>query len=130
MATKISRKYVKLSVPEDDTTVLEWLAVQVNMSDSIRSLIRDDVQKNGYSDLFCREVIPGAKRGRPTNAELQMRAEQEESVGSVTRNQSVVEKRAVTKPVKTEKPTKVAKPVVNQSGDDGFVDPEELLGLM
>lgn len=132
MAEKTSRRYVKLSIPLADTTVIEWLNNQESMSDSIRMLIRDDVAKNGYGDLFCREIIPGAKRGRPTNAELQARAEQESAAVHVpsmtttpTRNTST--QQAIQKPVSR------PKPVIQEDigmDDDGNIDPEKLLGLL
>ena len=87
--------------------------------------------------MFCREVIPGAKRGRPTNAELQYRAEQEALASQEAVRQTPV------KPViadtgrkgrmsqtgqvtqMPQKPQETAVPV----SDDDFIDPEELLGL-
>lgn len=137
MATQ--RKYVKVGIPIADISVMRWLENQDNMSDSIRSLIRDDVERNGYSDVFCREVVPGAKKGRPSNAELQMRAEQKsgafvESKGQVVQDMSRTQNtsqggqahRAVT-PVK--KPSTKSLSDMGIGDDDGFVDPEKLLGF-
>ena len=140
---KIQRKYVKVGVPLADTAVLEWMAAQDNMSDSIRQLIRQDIEKNGYGDIFCREIVPGAKRGRPSNAELAMR--EQANVQTVQENAQVtetpvyVEQTPVapvmqTVPSRVE-PTKVVQPVpepVKQNvsvDEDDFIDPEELLGL-
>lgn len=140
---KIQRKYVKVGVPLADTAVLEWMAAQDNMSDSIRQLIRQDIEKNGYGDIFCREILPGAKRGRPSNAELAMR--EQANVQTVQENAQVtetpvyVEQTPVapvmqTVPSRVE-PTKVVQPVpepVKQNvsvDEDDFIDPEELLGL-
>ena len=144
---KIQRKYVKVGVPLADTAVLEWMAAQDNMSDSIRQLIRQDIEKNGYGDIFCREIVPGAKRGRPSNAELAMReqANIQTQVETVRETPQVVETPVYveqtsvasvmqTVPSRVE-PTKVVQPVpepVKQNvsvDEDDFIDPEELLGL-
>lgn len=44
----------RISVPEQDTAVHEWIKNQLNVSMSIRMLIKDDINQNGYSDLTCR----------------------------------------------------------------------------
>lgn len=137
---RISKRYVKLSIPLNDTSVLAWLQNQNNMSDSVRQLIRDEIERNGYDDMFCREVIPGAKRGRPTNAELQYRAEQEALASQEAVRQTSVKpviadtgrKGRMSQTGQTaqvtqmpRKPQETAVPV----SDDDFIDPEELLGL-
>lgn len=73
MATLGNPKRYRLTVPQQDTSVQDWLDAQLNISASIRQLIRDDIIKNGYTDVTCRQVEQGAKRGRPTNAELERR---------------------------------------------------------
>jgi hypothetical protein len=65
----------RLSVPAADESTLAWIDAQLNLSYSIRMLIREDIQKNGCTDVSCRAVEQGAKRGRPTNAELERRSE-------------------------------------------------------
>ena len=54
-------KRFRLSVPEEDETVKEWLENQVNYSVSIRLLIRQDIAKHGFSDVMCRESMPRKK---------------------------------------------------------------------
>lgn len=71
-----SAKRYRLQVPAADESVQRWLAEQLNISSSLRQLIRDDIQRNGYTDVTCRAVEQGAKRGRPSNAELERRQEQ------------------------------------------------------
>lgn len=73
MATLGEPKRYRLTVPNQDKSVQDWIAEQLNISVSIRQLIREDIQKNGYTDVTCRQVEQGAKRGRPTNAELERR---------------------------------------------------------
>lgn len=65
----------RLSVPEADESTLAWIDAQLNLSYSIRMLIREDIQRNGCTDVSCRAVEQGAKRGRPSNAELERRME-------------------------------------------------------
>lgn len=74
MANMEAKRY-RFQVPSEDVTVQEWLAAQINVSTSLRQLIREDIQRNGFTDVTCRAVEQGAKRGRPTNAELARRAE-------------------------------------------------------
>lgn len=76
--TQNAKRY-RFQVPAADESVQEWLAAQINISTSLRQLIRDDIQKNGFTDVTCRAVEQGAKRGRPTNAELARRAEEAEN---------------------------------------------------
>lgn len=58
--TKFIRKSLKISIPENDKTVFEWLNQQDNMSMSIRRLIHLDVAKNGYRDILCDEIKPNS----------------------------------------------------------------------
>lgn len=77
--TKTAKRY-RLQVPAEDISVQEWIEAQINISTSIRQLIRDDIMKHGYTDVTCRRVEQGPKRGRPTNAELERRAEENDFV--------------------------------------------------
>lgn len=116
MATLDNPKRYRLTVPAQDTSVQDWIAAQLNISASIRQLIRKDIQSNGYTDVTCRQVEQGAKRGRPSNAELERRetesqneppvnsyepAEPEFKAPPVTTKQQSV---PVTKPVQTATP--------------------------
>lgn len=71
-----SAKRYRLQVPAADESVQKWLAEQLNISTSLRQLIREDIQRNGYTDVTCRAVEQGPKRGRPTNAEMERKLEQ------------------------------------------------------
>ena len=131
---KLARKYIKLSVPVADTSVMAWLERQDDMSASIRFLIRNEIERNGLEDVFCREVIPQSKKGRPSNAELQYRAEQEQEheehddavksdvkqSSSQANVRSVVQKEVLKKDEKRD----VALDA------DGNVDPEALLNFL
>lgn len=77
--TQNAKRY-RFQVPAADESVQMWLAGQLNISNSLRQLIREDIQKNGFTDVTCRAVEQGAKRGRPTNAEILRRAEESEGI--------------------------------------------------
>lgn len=77
--TQNAKRY-RFQVPAADESVQMWLAGQLNISNSLRQLIREDIQKNGFTDVTCRAVEQGAKRGRPTNAEILRRAEEAEGI--------------------------------------------------
>lgn len=55
----------RLRVPREDTSVAEWWAAQVNPSASVRALIREDIERHGYTDLTSRPVTQQPRRGRP-----------------------------------------------------------------
>lgn len=72
---KQTRKYVKVSVPLADKTVLRWLADQDDMSSSIRYLIREDVIRNGYGDVRCREIVSTTRRPRVSHGSADLSEE-------------------------------------------------------
>lgn len=141
MGKTVQKKQFKLSVPVQDVSVLEWMEKQNNVSDSIRALIRADVEINGFDDVFCRPVLPKPKVGRPTNAEAQMKeqmlqvaqkgqeiapAQNETSLGMSERTD--VKQNELSVGMTPQPQAQVTSPV-KQTDDDGFVDPEQLLSL-
>ena len=134
----------RLSVPYEDESVIRWLDCQVNMSVSLRSLIREDIRKNGYTDVTCREVVQGPKVGRPSNAEIAARTvvEAEEPVQKVTPSvapvvtpvakpqmeQPIVSPVVVNTVAKREE-VQASMPKAHFEDEDGVVDPEKLLGI-
>ena len=68
---KSEMKRVRVSVPANDAAVLAWLDAQVNVSASVRELIRREVRSSGVGDVFASDVpdegAPRRKRrqGRP-----------------------------------------------------------------
>lgn len=136
----VQKRYIKIGIPMDDISVLKWLEKQHNMSDSLRHLIKEDVERGGYSDVFCREVVPKSKVGRKSNAELLMEREALEQQVDIepVRNTVPVQPKTTTTPKKAIQTmqTKAApkpqpKPVYTQPvvEEDDFIDPEALLGL-
>ncbi|MBD0673969.1 hypothetical protein BU198_25445 [Streptomyces sp. CBMA156] len=56
---------VRWTVPAADTSVIEWLDRQENISQSLRQLIRESIQRDGYIDVFYKPVDQLPRRGRP-----------------------------------------------------------------
>lgn len=83
------KKHVKVTIPEKDQAVMLWLQEQMNMSYSIRTLIKRHIVENGGElvDVTCESLDslagrvvtkpvvetdekPKARRGRPTKKEV------------------------------------------------------------
>lgn len=58
-------KRFRVSVPETDESVLAWIGAQSDLSNSVRALIRESVERNGYRDATCYPVQQQPRRGRP-----------------------------------------------------------------
>ncbi|MCB5280323.1 hypothetical protein [Arthrobacter sp. ES1] len=59
----------RVNVPAADEAVLAWMALQDNHSLSVRMLIRESIERNGYIDVVNKPVDQLPKRGRPTVSE-------------------------------------------------------------
>lgn len=58
-------KRFRVSVPETDESVLAWIGAQSDLSNSVRVLIRESIERNGYRDATCYPVVQQPRRGRP-----------------------------------------------------------------
>ena len=58
-------KRFRVSVPETDESVLAWIGAQSDLSNSMRALIRESIERNGYRDATCYPVVQQPRRGRP-----------------------------------------------------------------
>ena len=58
-------KRFRISVPETDESVLAWIGAQSDLSNSMRALIRESIERNGYRDATCYPVVQQPRRGRP-----------------------------------------------------------------
>lgn len=72
-----SRRF-RVSVPDADKSVLAWIGAQSDLSASVRSLIREAIERHGYRDATCYPVQQQPRRGRPPK--LTEQAEQLETV--------------------------------------------------
>lgn len=53
-----TRRVVRnISVEPDDASVLRWIGEQKKLSESLRDLIIDEIERNGYTDRHFREVV-------------------------------------------------------------------------
>lgn len=116
------KKHVKVTIPEKDQAVMLWLQEQMNMSYSIRTLIKRHIVENGGElvDVTCesldslagRVIVkpvvetdekPKVRRGRPAKKEV------------VTEDVKIEDKPAVSEPVVNEPVSKPAlEPVVTK----------------
>jgi hypothetical protein len=71
---------VRWTVPAADTSVIEWLDQQENISHSLRQLIRESIQRDGYIDVFYKPVDQLPRRGRPPQEITEQREDDEAAV--------------------------------------------------
>ncbi|MER7798225.1 hypothetical protein [Microbacterium sp. NPDC096154] len=58
MAESASTRKVQITVPVADVSVIEWLGMQHSASESVRRLIRESVEREGFVDVANRPVKP------------------------------------------------------------------------
>ncbi|WP_329142864.1 hypothetical protein OIU91_04320 [Streptomyces sp. NBC_01456] len=98
---------VRWTVPAADTSVIEWLDQQENISQSLRLLIRESIQRDGYIDVFYKPVDQLPRRGRPPLECIEQREDDE----------AVTERRPAVRPVQPQ-------PAV---ADEAEVDPDAVV---
>lgn len=64
----------RVSVPAADEAVVAWMELQDNQSLSVRMLIRESIERNGYIDVVNRPVSQLPRQGRPTGPSEEARA--------------------------------------------------------
>ena len=136
--TQDNSKRFRISVPTDDISVIEWLRRQENISFSLRVLIKDSIAQHGYMDVTClADPSMGKPRGpgRPPGnsasnvASYQGYSEPEPLSQSALPQQypqAPLQQPAQLLPQQTQAPAQ--RPPNNAASDDGFFDPEALLG--
>ncbi|MDH2390043.1 hypothetical protein QCN29_14835 [Streptomyces sp. HNM0663] len=80
---------VRWTVPAADTSVIEWLDQQENISQSLRLLIRESIQRDGYVDVYYKPVEQLPRRGRPPLESIEQREDDE----------TVTERRPAARPI-------------------------------
>ncbi|MEV0412400.1 hypothetical protein AB0I68_16730 [Streptomyces sp. NPDC050448] len=68
---------VRWTVPAADISVIEWLDQQENISQSLRLLIRESIQRDGYVDVYYKPVEQLPRRGRPPLESTEQREDDE-----------------------------------------------------
>lgn len=110
-----SRRF-RVSVPDADESVLEWIGAQSDLSASVRALIRDAIERNGYRDATCYPVQQQPRRGRPPKqAEQVDQAEQSEQFVTIDGHQ-------LDEPVKALPESDVADESVGSDDSDNTAD--------
>ncbi|WP_284982376.1 hypothetical protein [Arthrobacter sp. efr-133-TYG-118] len=61
---------LRWSVPAADVSVNEWLDAQASISHSLRLLIRESIERDGFIDVTYRPVKQLPRRGRPPQGEV------------------------------------------------------------
>ena len=112
------KKHVKVTIPEKDQAVMLWLQEQMNMSYSIRTLIKRHIVENGGElvDVTCESLDslagrmvskpavelyekPKARRGRPAKKEnSEVKTEETKIEESKVEEPKVSESKVETKP--------------------------------
>lgn len=62
---------LRWSVPAADVSVNQWLDGQENISSSLRLLIRESIEREGYIDVVNKPVEQLPRRGRPPQGEAE-----------------------------------------------------------
>lgn len=62
-------KRYRFNVPYADESTIAWAEAQVNLSTSLRQLIRAEIERSGYVDAMCTPVEQLPKKGRPFGSE-------------------------------------------------------------
>lgn len=68
-SNKVQPHRFRFNVPTVDDSVAEWMALQHDHSASLRLLVRESIQRDGYVDVVNRPVAQLPRRGRPSTAE-------------------------------------------------------------
>lgn len=85
---KSSSRKVRWSVPRADRSVNEWLDNQWDISVSLRLLIRESIQREGYIDVMNRDVDQLPRRGRPPGPNLGQDPGQDQTVSDQDASES------------------------------------------
>ncbi|MET9657829.1 hypothetical protein [Streptomyces sp. NPDC006510] len=100
-------------MPAADTSVIEWLDQQENISQSLRLLIRESIQRDGYIDVFYKPVEQLPRRGRPP---LEMTEQRED-------DEAMADRRPVAGPVQAQ-PAVTAEAIVETAAPAPEAQPE------
>ncbi|MYR58909.1 hypothetical protein GTY54_22585 [Streptomyces sp. SID625] len=103
---------VRWTVPAADTSVIEWLNEQADISQSIRLLIRESIQRDGYIDVYYKPVEQLPRRGRPPLESIEPREDDEAATQRrpAARPVQPQPQPVVTDQADVEKPAPVAQP--------------------
>lgn len=115
--TTVASERKRLSIPRADESVLEWWEAQADPALSIRLLIRNEIERNGFTDTAFRPVTQLPRRGRPPVEA----AAQDDSTGE----RAVEPEQPAAHPVSQVDPVRVeaaARPSAEATGDASQLD--------
>lgn len=69
----------RLAVPVADEAVNRWLGMQDNVSASLRTVVREWIERNGFEDATCKPVTQLPRRGRPPGSSAE-RGDQDDEI--------------------------------------------------
>lgn len=67
-STAVASSRYRFTVPPADTSVQQWIETQDNLSASLRTIIRESIERDGYVDATCKPVEQLPRRGRPVGS--------------------------------------------------------------
>lgn len=72
----------RISIPRADDSALAWWATQNDPSLSVRLLIRNEIERSGYTDVAFRPVAQLPRRGRPPGTGSEAAEDQTDAEGT------------------------------------------------
>lgn len=129
-----SRRF-RVSVPDADESVLAWIGAQSDLSASVRSLIREAIERHGYRDATCYPVQQQPRRGRPPKqAELTINGHPIPEQIAALEPEREPEQELLMVPVSHEDVTDEPEILDDSAGSDDAVNPlndmEDVLGAL
>ena len=122
-------------MPDADESVLAWIGAQSDLSASVRSLIREAIERHGYRDATCYPVQQQPRRGRPPKqAELTINGHPIPEQIAALEPEREPEQELLMVPVSHEDVTDEPEILDDSAGSDDAVNPlndmEDVLGAL
>jgi len=112
MAEAVTSRKVQITVPVADVSVIEWLNLQYSASESVRRLIREAIEREGFVDVANRPVRP------PARVHAQMAYVDPDEDDFVA---EIVSRPIAPTPTKTPAPAPAPAPASAEADDDDFI---------
>lgn len=109
----------RISIPKADESVLTWWEKQNDVGLSVRMLIRNEIERNGYVDVAFAPVAQLPRRGRPPGSGLDAAEGAEGATESAETPATPVHPVAVTR---VAQPAPVPQPVGAAVGGSDLLD--------
>lgn len=93
----------RFNVPKQDQPVVDWLNAQAHPSMSLRMLIKEDISRNGYTDVTCR--VPDYGQKKSARSSVSDVVQEKSTRRRVRGSQRVSDGQADTEPVSVQTPS-------------------------